>query len=235
MAPTTAATTRRSAAKAKPAPEPEVTEDEFEDMEDEDTEADETEDGYVEGTEDDDLEELEEDEEAPAPAKKTRAKAAAADGEKPKRTPPTRPAIQFGSPWLAAYVTEHTDETYDARGIRMLLRKLAKDEVFQREVGVDRNRYEFSGPKDPVVVAVLAMVNSGAAKALKQAGLEKVKADAAAKKAAKAKENAEVAEDAEEMEVEEVPTPAVRRRAAKAAAPAKATPAATRRRTATAK
>lgn len=232
MAPTTA-TTRRSAAKAKPAPEPEVTEDEFEDMEDEDTEADETEDGDVEGTEDDDLEELEEDE-APAPPKKTRAKAAAADGEKPKRTPPTRPAIQFGSPWLAAYVTEHTDETYDARGIRMLLRKLAKDEVFQREVGVDRNRYEFSGPKDPVVVAVLAMINSGAAKALKQAGLEKVKADAAAKKAAKAKEAAEVAEDAEEMEVEDVPTPAVRRRAAKAAAPAKATPA-TRRRAAASK
>lgn len=224
------ATNRRTAtAKAKPAPEPaEVEEDEFEDVEE-----DEIEDG---DTDDDDLEELEEDEPAPAPKarKTTKAKATTDAADKPKRTPPTRPTIEFGSPWLAAYVTENTDETYDARGIRMLLRKLAKDGVLERTVGEDRNRYEFSGPKDPIVVAVLEMISTGAAKALKQAGLQKVKDAAAAKKAAKKAEQTEVEEDAEDMEVEDVPAPAVRRRAAKAAAPAKATPA-TRRRTATAK
>jgi hypothetical protein len=226
----TTATTRRTSTKAKAAPVVEPDEDDFEDIDE-----DEVEDG---DTDEDDLEELDEDDEpeaAPAPkAKSTKAKAATT-GDKPKRTPPTRPAIEKGSPWLAAYVTENTDETYDARGIRMLLRKLAKDGKLARVVGEDRARYEFSGPEDPTVVAVMEMVTSGAAKALKQAGLQKVKDDAAARKAAKAKEAAEVAEDADEMEVEDVPTPAVRRRAAKAAAPAKATPAAPRRRAATAK
>lgn len=219
-------TTRRAA--SKPAPEPEAVEDEFEEeLEDE--------------VEDDGLEELEEDEveETPAPkAKRTKA-APAADGEKPKRQPPVKPTIEFGSPWLAAYITENTDETYDARGIRMLLRKLANDGKLQRQVGVERSRYEFTGEKDPIVVAVLAMVKSGEAKALKQAGLQKVKDEAAAKKAAKAAAKAKAApveEDDDEMEdeeVEEAPAPK-RRTATKAAAPAKATPA-TRRRTATAK
>jgi hypothetical protein len=196
--------TRRRAAKL--APEPEVVEDEFEDME-----------------EGDDIEELEDD----APVEKA---------EKPKRTPPVRPPIEHGSPWLAAYITENTDETYDARGIRMLLRKLAKDGKLARVVGEDRARYEFSGPKDPTVVAVLAMVKSGAAKALKQEGLQAVKDKAAAKKAAKAaaapvEDDDEDVEDIEDDEAEEAPKPRTRRTAAKPTAPAKATPT-TRRRTA---
>jgi hypothetical protein len=202
-------TTRRRTA-SKPAPEPEVVEDEFEDIEDGD-ELEELEDGDVE------------DEETPA--------------EKPKRKPPVRPTIEYGSPWLAAYITENTDETYDARGIRMLLRKLAKDGKLDRVVGEDRARYEFTGPKDPTVVAVLAMVKSGAAKELKQAGLQAVKDKAAAKKAAKAdakaaESNDDEIEDVEDDEVEETPKPRTRRTATKApAAPAKATPT-TRRRTA---
>lgn len=222
------ATTTRRAAKAAAPVEPDETE--FDDME----EADEVEDG------DDELEELEEDEE-PAPAPKTkRAKAApAADGEKPKRQPPVRPTIEFGSPWLAAYVTENTDETYDARGIRMLLRKLAKDGALNREVGVTRERYEFTGEDDPTVVRVLEMVKSGAAKALKQEGLQAVKDKAEAKRAAKkaAKAAATPVEDDEmedaDDEVEEAPAPKARRAAPKTAAPAKATPATARRRTAT--
>jgi hypothetical protein len=214
-------TTRRRAAAAKPAPEPEVVEDEFEELE-EDEDVEETE----ESDDDAELEELTDEEEAPA--------------EKPKRKPPVQPTIEFGSPWLAAYVTEKTGDKYDARGIRMLLRKLAKDGALERVVGEDRGRYEFSGPNDPTVKAVIKMVTSGAAKALKQEGLQAVKDKAAATKAARAAAKAKEAEDDEMEEAEEVveaPKP-TRRRAAptKAAAPAKATPAkATTRRTAAAK
>jgi hypothetical protein len=200
------ATASRRTAAAKSAPVEEPDEDEFE----EDVEEDE--DG-------EDLEELEEADDEPAPKAKA------------KRKPPVQPVIEHGSPWLAAYVTEQTGETYDARSIRMLLRKLAADGKLSRVVGEDRARYEFSGPKDPTVAAVLAMVKSGEAKQMKQAGLQKVKDAAAAKKAAaKAK-----VEDPEEMdEVEEAPKPRTRRTASKPAAPAKAAPA-TRRRAASAK
>jgi hypothetical protein len=218
MAPT--ATTRRTA--TKPAPEPEVVEDEFdEDMEDEtEVEADE-----------DDLEELDEDPEPEAAPAKGKAKSTKAATPKA----PAKPTIEYGSPWLAAYVTENTTETYDARAIRMLLRKLAKDGALDREVGITRERYNFSGPKDPTVVAVLEMIKSGAAKELKQAGLQAVKDKAAAKKAEAAKAKAETQPEPDEMDdedVEEAPAPAPKRRATKAAAPAKATPATTRRRTA---
>lgn len=209
-----AATTTRRKTVSKPAPEPEVVEDEFEDMEDDDTEETTEVEDDDEATDEDDLEELDEDEEPATPTKATKAKTPA------KTAAPKQPAIEFGSPWLAAYITEQTGDTYDARGIRMLLRKLAKDGKLNRVVGEDRGRYSFSGPTDPIVVEVITMVKSGAAKELKQAGLEKVKADAAAKKAAaKAAAEAE-AEDMEEVE-DETPKPTRR----KAPAPAKATPA----------
>jgi hypothetical protein len=206
--------------------EPEIVEDDEDEFED---------------VEDDDLEELEEEPEAPAPKTKARKAAAPkADGEespKAKRAP----AIEFGSPWLAAHVTEVTGDTYDARAIRMLLRKLAKDGKLDREVGETRERYQFTGPQDTTVKLVVEMVKSGAAKELKQAGLQAVKDQAAAKKAAAAAAKAAAAE-AEEMEddeddedVEEAPKPTRRRpAAAKSTAPAKATPATARRKTATA-
>lgn len=217
-----ATTTRRTKA-AAPAPEPEVDE-EFDELEE------------------DDLEELEEVEEAPAPKARKKATAQApakADGDKPKRSD----KIEFGSPWLAAHVTEVTGQAYDSRAIRMLLRKLAKDGVLDREVGETRDRYVFTGADDKIVKAVVEMVTSGAAKELKQAGLQAVKDNAAAKKAAAkaAKEAAAEAEDdeieeldddeveEEEEEVEEAPKPTRTRRApAKTPGPAKATAAAPR-------
>lgn len=201
---TTATRGRKAAApKAAPAPEPEA--DEFEeDLED-----------------DADLEELEERDDEPAKE------------EKPKRKPPTRPKIDFGSPELASYVTEKTGESYSARDIRMLLRKLAKDGKLAREVGVDKQRYEFTGPNDQTVKLVLRMIQDGTAKALKQEGLQKVKDLAAERKAAKAAAAEAEAEDEMEEVEEEAPKPTRRR----AAAPAKATPAkaAPRRRASTAK
>jgi hypothetical protein len=202
-----AAATRTRRAATKPPVEAEIedTEDEFEE---------------IEG--DDDLEELEEEVEEPETkpkAKRSTAKATAAKADS---------APKFGSAELAAYITEKTAESYDARGIRMLLRKLASSGKLARVVGETRDRYSFSGPEDATVQAVLAMVKSGEAKALKQEGLQKVKDAAAAKKAAAAKAKAEAVEaedDEDDMEeVEEEPKPRTRRAAAKPAAPAKATP-----------
>lgn len=200
---------RASTKAAAPVEEPD--EDEFEEMEEGTDE--------IDAEDDDDLEELEEvdeEEEETPPAKgKAKPKAKAA---------PKQPTIQYGSPWLASYITEKTGDTYDSRGIRMLLRKLARDGNFDRTIGEDRGRYEFTGPNDPTVKAVLAMVKSGEAKELKQAGLDAVKQKAAEKKAAaKAAAEAE-ADEVEEIE-EEAPKPRRRAAAPKASAPAKATPA----------
>jgi hypothetical protein len=68
----------------------------------------------------------------------------------------------------------------------MVLRKLARDEVIEREIGTDRSRYTFSGPADPRVKAVLRSVRSGAVETAKAEGIEKAKATRAAKPAAKA-------------------------------------------------
>lgn len=209
MAPTSR--TKRTA--TTKAVEPEVVEDE--EFEDEFEDADETEDDG------DELEDATDEEEAPA--------------EKPKRKPPVRPKIAFGSPELAAHVTEVTGENYDARAIRMLLRDMAKKGKLARVVGEDKARYEFSGPEDPTVKAVVKMVQAGEAKALKQAGLQAVKDRAAAKKAAAKAAPVEADDEGDEMEeVEEAPKPRTRRAAPKPTAPAKATPATTRRRAATA-
>jgi len=181
--------TRRKAT----APEPVVEDDAFEELE----EIDETEDEV---------------EEAPAP--KTRGRKAAPPT---KTEAPANAATEYGSAWLAEHVTEVTGTEYDGRGIRMLLRKIAKDPEgpLGREIGEDRTRYTFRGPNDPVVKAVVRMVKTGADKAVKREGLEKVKATTPPKRT-RAK-----AEDVEET----TPTRTrARKTTAKAAAPAKATP-----------
>lgn len=168
------------------------------------------------------VDEVEDDEVEEAPAPKTRARKAT------KSTAPAdKPATgtnELGSVWLAEHITEVTGVEYDSRGIRMLLRKIAKDPEgpLARTIGEDRTRYTFKGPNDAVVKAVVRMVKSGEATAVKREGLDKVKSTAPAKRT-----RAKATED----EAPE-PTPRTRTRKAtpaKAAAPAKATP--TRRRT----
>jgi len=213
-------TARTTSTKAKATQVEEPEEDEFEDVEEEDEDLE-------------DLEEIgEDDEEAEEDlirlAMRSTEKAQAAR----KATAP-----KFGSAELAAYITEQTGEKYDGRSVRMLLRKLAKDGKHDRVVGETRDRYSFTGPNDPTVKAVLAMVKSGEAKAMKQAGLQAVKEKAEAKRAAAKAAKAEEIEDAEEVE-DETPAPKAtrtRRAAPAKTAPAKATPAkaTTRRRSST--
>jgi topoisomerase IA-like protein len=183
--------------------EPEELEDDVEELEDVDEEIEELD-------VDEEPEELE-DEPAPkrgrkaAPAKAAAAKKAPAKkAPATKKAPPAREEIEFDSNWLAEYVNEAVGTDYDGRAVRMLLRKLAKDEVITREIGVDRSRYSFTGPADPSVKAVLRLARAGGVEDEKAAALEKARAA----KAAKAKA---------------APAKATKAPARKAAAPAKAT------------
>lgn len=134
--------TRRKAA------EPVVEDDAFEELED------------VEGEE---LEEIEEVEEEPAPKRRRGAKSTT-------KAAPEKPAAagsEFNTAWLANHVSEVTGIEIDGRGLRMILRKMASDGDFPREVGEDRQRYTFpKGANDPNVKRVIARVKAGnAAKA----------------------------------------------------------------------
>jgi hypothetical protein len=81
-----------------------------------------------------------------------------------------------GTTWLAEHVNEVTGSEYDGFGIRVLLRKLAKDGVIERGEG----RYSFSGPKDKTVLAVVKFVKSGEAASAKSERLDELKAKRAA-------------------------------------------------------
>jgi hypothetical protein len=142
----------------------------------------------------DDLEELEdeeEEEEEPAPKKRGRpAKKAAPVAKKvAKKTAAAEDdgAPEYGSVWLAEYVSEQTGKEYDSRSMRVLLRRLAKDGTLPREIGVDRSRYEFpKGENDPTVKQIVRLVKSGAVEKARAESLASVKETAAKKKAAPA-------------------------------------------------
>lgn len=148
--------------------------------------------------------EVEEAPEAEVKPKRTRKAAAPkADAE------PKAPASEFTSAWLARTVTEQTGVDLDARGLRVVLRKLAKDGKIQREVGTDRTRYDFSGGlENPTVQAVIEAVKAPKAEKVAPA---KVDAPAPAKKAAPKKAAAPAATEGD------TPAPTRRRRPAKAA------------------
>jgi hypothetical protein len=116
--------------KAAPKPEPEP-------------EPEEEDDDELEDVADDD--ELEDEEEAPA---------------KGKRQPPKRRVIEFGTNWLAEHVNEKCGTSHSPYTLRALIRKMVKEKAFDRNVGEDRSRYEFSGPKDPKVLAIVKYVNA---------------------------------------------------------------------------
>lgn len=176
-------------------------------------------------TDEDAFEELDEIEEAEeptddAPARKARKSTGGAAAAKD---------TGYGSVWLAEHVSDTTGTDIDSRGIRMYLRRLARDEEgpLARAVGEDRGRYTFKGPNDPVVKAIVRMVKEGATKT-------RAKAEATTE-ATPTKRTRKAAAKPVEEPVEEVEeTPRRRTRATKAAAPAKATPARTRRRSAAA-
>jgi hypothetical protein len=119
-----------------------------------------------------------------------------------------------GTAWLAEYINDQLGTEVDGYKVRILLRQLTKEGVIEREEG----RYNFTGPKDPQVVAVLRAVKSGKLEKANSARLDDLKAKRAAKKTA-----------AVEDEEETTPARKARARSRTAAAAKKAAPSRTRR------
>ena len=113
--------------------------------------------------------------------------------------------VTFGASDLAALASEKTGKTYTARQVRQLLRKMAREDTprINREIiAGNKSRYNWSGPNDPEVKAVLKAIVGGEIEQEKKAALEKLKANKAKKDAAKGKDKKkskkEVVEDDDE-------------------------------------
>jgi hypothetical protein len=108
--------------------------------------------------------------------------------EKPAKAAKKKSAApNKGTAWLVEYINEQCGTAYKPADLRVLLRKMAKKGKFEREVGEDRNRYSFDGPKDDIVVEVLKSVKSGDIDKAKRESLDKLKESAAANKKKKDK------------------------------------------------
>lgn len=131
----------------------------------------------VEEVEDDDveLEEMDDEETEDEAPKGKKSKAAADD--------------IWGVQDLIKLIKAKTGKEYTAREVRTLLRKMARDgkgRVNREIVAGNKSRYSWSGPDDPEVKRILKAVSGGEIEAGKKEALDKLKADKAAKQAAKA-------------------------------------------------
>lgn len=130
MAARTATKTRRTTKKAAPLEE-DLDEDLEDEVEDEDTE----------------------DEEEEAPAPKSRRGAAAKKAPAKKAAPKAAAKSDvLGSAWLKEHVNETLGSEHESTKLRIVLRKLIKDGTIDSPKD---GRYQFSGPKDPAVRAVI--------------------------------------------------------------------------------
>lgn len=119
----------------------------------------------------------------------------------------TTPEVEtiFGVQDVAELIKVKTGKTVKSRDLRTLLRKMARDGRLDREiVAGNRARWEFDGPEDPRVEAILEAYENGELEADKQEKLaalkERKNEQRAAVKAAKEAEEAEGGE--EELEDE---------------------------------
>lgn len=142
----------------------------------------------VEEIEDDEVEleeidEVDDDEEAPAKGKKA-----------PKED------TVWGVRSLIELLKETTGKEYNPREVRTLLRKLAREGggVDREIIAGNKSRYEWTGPTDPEVKAILKSVKGGSIESAKKEALEKLKSDKAKKVAAKQKAAAQAAAAAED-------------------------------------
>jgi hypothetical protein len=133
MATRTATRPARTRKKAKPEPE--------EDIEDEELDAE--------------VEEDEDEEPAPKARRSTKKKAAAPAKTNGKATDKET----LGSAWLKEHVNDTLGTDHESTKLRIVLRKLIKDEVIESPKD---GRYIFTGPRDPNVKAVIAALRDEA-------------------------------------------------------------------------
>lgn len=111
------------------------------------------------------------------------------------------PKVEKGTAWLAEVIEQKTGKSYTPYQLRILLRRLVKDETIERGEG----RWEFKGVTDPTVKAIIAAVKAGKLEESTRAGTDEAKK--AEKKPAKktvsksrTKKPAEPVEEADEDE-----------------------------------
>jgi len=133
-----------------------------------------------------------------------------------KKTAPAKPAPEveveateaeeiFGVADVVALIKTKLKKETTTRELRTLLRKMARDGRLDREiVAGNRTRWEFAGPEDPEVLAILKAFGEGE---LEQDKRDKLNALKERKAAARAAKQAEEDEEVEEDEAEEEPAP----------------------------
>lgn len=95
--------------------------------------------------------------------------------------------VTFGASDLARHLSEKHGKAVSPRELRTLIRKMARDgqgRVNREITPGNRTRYNWSGPEDPEVQAIIAAFEGGELEADKQAKLQELKERKAAKKAA---------------------------------------------------
>lgn len=98
--------------------------------------------------------------------------------------------VVFGASDLARHLSEKSGKKVTPRELRTLIRKMARDgsgRVDREITPGNRTRYSWSGIDDPEVKAIVKAFNSGELEEDKQKKLAELKANKAAKKAAKDK------------------------------------------------
>lgn len=116
-------------------------------------------------------------------------------------------AITKGTAWLTDVLNKNLGTDYSGYQVRILIRKLVKNGVIERGEG----RYEFTGLKDPRVLAIVKAAKEGGVKEAAAEKVEQAKASATRGRRPAAKPAVE--------EEEEAPKPAARRRGRPAAKP----------------
>src|SRR6478609_1236490 len=112
--------------------------------------------------------------------------------------------VAFGVADIVALIKTKFKQDTTTRELRTLLRKMARDGRLDREiVAGNRARWEWSGPNDPEVKAILKAFKDGELEADKKEKLEALKQRKAEKKAAAAAAAAETESDDEELEDDE--------------------------------
>ena len=107
----------------------------------------------------DDLDLDDETEEAPAPRKRAAKKAPAKKAAPKAEAAPKKEKIEYGSAWLTEHVNDTLGTEYPSTKLRAVLRRL----INSGDIDLSREgRYEFSGPRDPNVKALIAALREEA-------------------------------------------------------------------------
>lgn len=96
--------------------------------------------------------------------------------------------VTFGVADVCKLVKKETGKEYTTRDMRSLIRRLARSEnpSVKREITPgNRSRYDWSGPKDPEVVAIVKAVKAGGIEAAKKEALDALKEKKAKERAEK--------------------------------------------------